>query len=238
MIKWEDFANQFHPSWHSWAKGVITSQRFDKDFEEIKKESRSGIRVIPGGSTNNLFRCFRETPMDQMRVVVMGLSPYNGLYNGKDIADGLALSCSNTGHEQPSLKKWYDAMERGYGENVERDPDLKYLAQRGVLLYNVSLTTPQGESDTHVKHWRFFTEELVKGPISSMACPIIALGKVAQEAAYDALPWQKVYELDHPAYSARKMEQWKGEHAFKEIEMLLQSSGKPFSWIKLKKHAF
>ena len=233
MIKWDDFKDQFHESWWKWIQPIIESSKFSEDFEMLKKEGKAG-KVIPSSASDNLFRVFRETSYEDMVVVVVGLSPYNSYLGDVEIADGLAMSCSNTNKEQPTLTKWYDAMEVEFGKSIERDPNLLYLAKRGALLYNISLTTGYKQATSHLHIWEHFSKELFTNAISASGVPIITLGKEADKVGGWVLPWQRHYSLKHPAYASYAKIPWDSEGVFAAVEKELLGNGIHFKWIKEK----
>lgn len=229
-LVWDNFAPQFDESWHQWVKPIITSVPFAQDFAKLREKGKTQ-RIIPSSSSNNLFRIFREVKFTDLRVVVVGLSPYNILMNGNEVADGIAMSCSITGKEQPTLTQWYNAMEKEFGSNIVREPDLSYLCQRGVFLYNKSLTTPMGDATDHLDIWEYFTERLFKTAISHSDVPVITLGKEAAKVTQHLLPWQEKYKLKHPASAAYSKTDWSSEDAFRQVKHNLDKKGIPFSWV-------
>jgi len=232
-MKFELFKNQFHESWHKWVQPIIENPKFDEGFSMIKNFAKTG-KVIPSYQTNNLFRIFREVPFDKVKTVVVGLSPYNIYVNNKEVADGIAISCSSTGVEQPTLTQWYDAMTSVYGKNIIRDPDLKYLCEQGVFLYNYSLTCEYKDATSHIPAWEFFSTQLFKTAISNLEVPVIMLGKEAAKVESHLMPWQKTFVLKHPAWASYNKTQWSDEGAFEEVKKHIQDKNIPFSWVKYK----
>lgn len=232
-LAWEDFADQFDESWHKWVKPIITDHKFYQDFQLLKKLGQNG-KVIPSRQSNNLFRVFREVPYDKMKAVVVGLSPYNLIINNREVADGIALSCSNTGKEQPSLTQWYNAMEKEFGDGVVRDTDLSYLCKEGVLMYNYSLTAGWKDATGHIPVWEWFTSELFRTAISDSDVPVITLGKEAAKVLLNCVPWQKVITLKHPASASYSKTNWDSEGAFKEVKDFLAVKGVELNWVKFK----
>ena len=229
MIKWEHWQDQFDESWHKWVKPLITSPKFDKDFSNIKEYAKQGHIVLPSSGSNNLFRVFREVKYEDVKVAVVGLSPYNKKVGHTEIADGLAMSCSSTGNLQPTLEKWYDALEREVGK-VEKRADLKYLAEEGVFLYNYALTCGLGDPDVHVDYWEWFSKELFRTAISEKDVPVITMGKVAAEVLGQIMPWQPYWELEHPSYAARQQRAWDNKNCFTESKVIINKKGLPFTW--------
>lgn len=233
---WELFENQFDVSWHKWVKPIVTSQAFYESFQELKKRGKTA-KVFPSSSSNNLFRVFREVKFEDVNVVIVGLSPYNTVVNGKEVADGLALSCSNTMEEQPSLKKWYDNMEKQY-KNIVRDPDLSYLCKEGVMLYNYSLTAEEGNPTGHIGIWEYFSNTLFNTAISKLEVPVISLGKEADRIQQYVMPWQPYFNIEHPARASYMKRDWETNGVFPAVKLLMDQKNIPFSWVKYSKTDF
>jgi uracil DNA glycosylase len=238
MLKWEHFENQFDSSWHKWVKPIIENQKFYEDFSKLKELSKNQ-KVIPSSKSGNLFRIFREVPFDKMIVAVVGLSPYNVYAEGGiEVADGIALSCSNTGKEQPTLTQWYNAMETEFGKSIEREPDLSYLTKQGIFMYNYSLTCGFKDATGHIPVWEWFSKELFRTAISHAEVPVITLGKEAAKVIDSTLPWQKVFELQHPAAASYAKTTWDSKRAFTEVKKHLADKGIYFNWTITKQNKF
>ena len=77
----------------------------------------------------NIFHAFDMTPMDKVKVVILGQDPYHE----PNQAHGLAFSvlCDKL---PPSLVNIYKEMENDLGIKINQDGNLDYLAKQGVLL--------------------------------------------------------------------------------------------------------
>ena len=140
-MNWEKFKDQFHESWHAKMQPFIESKECDGIYEFLKKESRRGKMIAPLSS--NTFRAFKETPFDNIKVVMLGMCPYHTAKFGTCVADGLLMGCSITNSLQPSLEKFYEGLEQELNPDYKFDetPDVSYLAKQGVLMLNAALTT-------------------------------------------------------------------------------------------------
>ncbi len=178
-MQWEKFKDQFHESWHAKVRPFIESEQCDKIYEFLKKESKRGKKIAPLSS--NVFRAFRETSLDNLKVVMMGMCPYHTSIGGEYVADGLLMGCSITGKLQPSLEQFYKAIERELYEDVkhEKTPDVRYLASQGVLMLNAALTTEINKAGSHIALWEPFTRYLFENVLDTAGVPIIFLGKDA-----------------------------------------------------------
>ena len=102
---WDKFKDYFHESWHESIRPFIESKQCDEIYAYLKAESRRGKKIAPLSS--DTYRCFKETPLDKMKVVLLGMCPYHTQFNGVPVADGLLMGCSTTGKLQPSLEQFY-----------------------------------------------------------------------------------------------------------------------------------
>lgn len=200
----------------------------NKIFEFLKSESRSGKTIAP--ISDNTFRCFKETPLENLKVVMMGMCPYHTIVNGKMVADGLLMSCSNhNNYLAPSLVQFYNAVEEEFNNGLclpcIRTGDLSYLSRQGVLMFNAALTTEINIAKAHQNIWEPFTEHIMK-IVNMRDIPVIFLGKEAQKFSFDSY---RHFKISHPAsvcYRAQK-ENWSSEGVFKKVNKLLD---KPIIW--------
>ena len=106
----------------------------------------------------NIFHALTITPLDSVKVVILGQDPYHE----PNQAHGLAFSvlCKKL---PPSLVNIYKEMENDLGVKVNQDGNLDYLARQGVLLLNTSLTVREHLANSHSKKgWEIFTDNIIK----------------------------------------------------------------------------
>lgn len=225
-LNWESF----EPAFGRWAplfKPFFLSGGFDPIYKRLKEDSGRGIKIAP--LSGNVFRCFQETPPEEVRVILMGLCPYHTFWDSTPVADGLALSCSVTGRLQPSLEMFYTALECEFKEcvhlNYIKTPDLTYLARRGVLLLNAALTTPRNKPGAHLPLWDAFMRYFFQETILTNAMPIILLGKEAQKLERHIQPFSWVLKTSHPASAAYSgVGEWDPEGVFKKANKILKDT--------------
>ncbi len=230
---WETFKDQFHESWHDKIRPFIESKECDEIYSFLKKEGRRGKQIAPLSSET--FRCFRETSYDELKLIMLGASPYHTFRNGKPVADGLLMSCSVTGKLQPSLDQFYEAMQREVykGEEIYREPDLSYLAHQGILLLNASLTTEMNKPSSHIRIWEPFMKYLFLNVLDTTGAPILYLGKDAAKYKKWAAPFTWTFEVSHPASAAYSGTIWDSEGVFIKINTLLKNNnGYTINWSK------
>jgi uracil-DNA glycosylase len=179
-MNWEKFKHHFHESWHDVMRNFIESEECDKIYEFLKTEGRRGKKIAP--LSFDTYKCFQETPLDKMKVVILGMCPYHTLFNGFPVADGLLMGCSTTGKLQPSLEQFYNALEEdlynGLNLRIHKHPDVTYLAKQGVLMWNAALTTEINKAGSHMKLWEPFTKYVFENAIAPSRVPVVFLGKI------------------------------------------------------------
>lgn len=232
-MNWDKFKPYFHESWHVCMQPFIESEECDKIYEFLKKEGRRGKKIAPLSS--NTYRCFMETPLDEMKVVILGLCPYHSAIYGEPVADGLLMGCSITNKLQPSLDQFYNAVEKDVynGLNLKRHKhaDVSYLSQQGVLMLNAALTTEINKAGSHLAIWEPFTKYLFTEVIGPSMVPVVFLGKEASKFKRFMYPMTWMFELSHPASASYKNTEWDCEKAFSKVNRILIDSKKgPIDW--------
>ena len=225
-MDFKKFENLFHESWHDKMRPFIESEECDNIYKFLKAESQRGKKIAP--LSVNVYRCFLETPLDELKLVILGMCPYHTLKNEMPVADGLALSCSVTGYLQPSLDQFYNAIEKelygGMCLDCEKNPDLTYLAKQGVLLLNAALTTEINKAGSHLELWEPFTKYVFENILSTAGVPIIYLGKEAAKFERYSSPFSWNFPVSHPAAAAYKNTDWDSEGVFRKAADVLRSN--------------
>jgi len=233
-MKWEKFQNQFHESWHRFMQPFIESEECDNIYKTLKAESARGKKIAPLSA--NVYRCFKETPFDDLKVVIMGMCPYHTLKDGSPIADGLLMGCSTTNVLQPSLQQFYDGIERelydGLELNVFKNPDVSYLANQGVLMFNAALTTEANKAGSHIALWEPFTKYVFEQILTYTGAPIIFLGKDAARYERCIPPFSWAFSVTHPASASYKNSEWNTEGVFTKVNKILKdNNGFEIKWL-------
>ena len=155
-MNWEKFKDNFHESWHAKMQPFIESEACDEIYAFLKKEAGRGKKIAPLSS--NVWRAFKETPLTDLKVVMIGMCPYHTAKNGIPVADGLLMGCSVTQQLQPSLEKFYGGLEKelanGLDLRMPKSPDVSYLTRQGVLMLNAALTTEINKAGSHIEVWK------------------------------------------------------------------------------------
>ena len=233
-MNWDKFKDHFHESWHEVMKPFVESEECDTMYAHLKSESRRGKKIAPFAS--DTYRCFRETPLNEMKVVLLGMCPYHTLFDGLPVADGLLMGCSVTGRLQPSLEQFYNALEQdlynGLNLRAHKHPDVSYLAHQGVLMLNAALTTEINKAGSHLKIWEPFIKHVFENAIAPSGVPVVFLGKEASKFKRYMAPLTWSFELSHPASAAYKNVQWSSEKVFSKLNrMMIDEKKQLISWM-------
>lgn len=142
-------------------------------------EKAAGKAVLPRGS--DWFRALDLTPLDRVRVVILGQDPYHG----PGQAHGLCLSVQPGVRVPPSLRNIYKELHSDL--NIPPAPHgfLEHWAKQGVLLLNSVLTVEQGRAAAHQgKGWEQFTDAVVR-LVNASETPVVFMlwGAYAQRKA-------------------------------------------------------
>jgi uracil-DNA glycosylase len=115
------------------------------------------------------FRALELTPLDKVRVVILGQDPYHG----PGQAHGLSFSVPSGVRPPPSLVNIYKELESDLG--IRRPPHgfLEHWAKQGVLLLNSVLTVEMAKAASHSrKGWEQFTDAIV-GRVNDKSDPVV-----------------------------------------------------------------
>jgi len=157
---------------------------FDQPYMgELKRfllaERDAGKRIFPAGA--NWFRALDLTPLDKVKVVILGQDPYHG----PGQAHGLCFSVPEGVRPPPSLVNIYKELESDLG--IRRPPHgfLEHWATQGVLLLNSVLTVEMGMAASHRdRGWERFTDAVVQ-LVNDKPQPVVFMlwGSYAQKKA-------------------------------------------------------
>ena len=121
----------------------------------VGAEIDAGKNVYP--SNDNIFRALELTPIDTVKIVILGQDPYHGAGQ----AHGLAFSVQRDVKVPPSLRNIYKELNADIGMDIPDHGFLEGWAKQGVLLLNTTLTVEGGKPASHQgKGWEEFTDRL------------------------------------------------------------------------------
>ncbi|TDX30894.1 uracil-DNA glycosylase [Modicisalibacter xianhensis] len=196
-----------------------------RDFLAAEKQARKVI--YPHSS--NWFRAFELTPLDQVRVVILGQDPYHG----PGQAHGLCFSVRPGVPTPPSLQNIYKELVQDVGFTSVDHGFLESWARQGVLLLNSVLTVEQGNAGAHRNRgWETFTDRAIQ-VINEHCRNVVFLlwGSYAQKkASFVDRERHLVLHAPHPSpLSAHRG--FFGQHHFSRANDFLEAKGRgPIDW--------
>ena len=144
------------PSWQAALEPVLQSAESRKLGGWLRAEEDAGKTVYP--PRGQRLNALALTPLDQVRVVILGQDPYHG----PGQAHGLAFSVQDGVKVPPSLVNIYKELESDLGIPRRDHGNLSGWARQGVLLLNNTLTVEAGQAGSHAgRGWDAITDAAV-----------------------------------------------------------------------------
>jgi uracil-DNA glycosylase len=149
-------AEQIPESWRVALEPVLQSAESRRLGGWLQREEASGRTVYP--PRGQRLRALELTPLDEVRVVILGQDPYHG----PGQAHGLCFSVPDGVQVPPSLVNIYKELESDLAVARRPSGNLEHWARQGVLLLNNSLTVEAGKAGSHAgKGWDAITDAAV-----------------------------------------------------------------------------
>ncbi len=214
-------------SWQQWLDAEFEAPYMQslRDFLAAEKAARKVI--YPHSS--EWFRAFELTPLDKVKVVILGQDPYHG----PGQAHGLCFSVKPGVRIPPSLVNIYKELQADVGFRPVDHGNLESWARQGVLLLNTSLTVEQGSAGSHRgRGWETFTDRAI-ATVSEHAEPSVFLlwgSPARKKKALIDTSRHLVLESPHPSpLSAHRG--FFGNHHFSRANAFLVEHGRrPIQW--------
>jgi len=189
-------AVEIHKSW----KDVLNAE-FEKDyFKSLVKflKEREGRSAVIYPPESDIFNAYNLTPIDNVKVVVLGQDPYHGAGE----AHGLCFSVQDGVRIPPSLRNIFKELQSDLVLPIPTNGNLTKWAQNGVFLLNTILTVEHKSPASHKnKGWESFTDATIKAISNHKKGVVFILwGKLAQskKVLIDTTK-HLILEAPHPA---------------------------------------
>jgi uracil-DNA glycosylase len=148
---------QLHPSWLEHLKEEFQKEymlNLKKKLLELKNKK---IIFYPQG--DKIFNAFNLTPLNNVKVVILGQDPYHG----PNQAHGLCFSVPQSVKPPPSLVNIFKELESDTGKKRNyHDGNLEHWARQGVFLLNTTLTVEKSKPLSHRDYgWSEFTDRVI-----------------------------------------------------------------------------
>lgn len=218
---------ELHQSWLNHLQIEFDSDYMVQLREFLSAEKSNGKQVYP--PTSQWFYALDKTPLNKVRVVILGQDPYHG----EGQAHGLCFSVQRGIRTPPSLINIYKELHNDLNIEPAAHGDLTSWAEQGVLLLNSVLTVEAGNAGSHQKRgWERFTDEIIRLVAErDQSTVFIQWGAYAQKkAAFVDQTKHLVLKSVHPSpLSAHRG--FFGSKPFSKTNEFLRANGQsPINW--------
>lgn len=144
------------PSWQPVLEPALATPEARRLGGWLRAEEAAGKTVFPPRGMR--LRALELTPLDEVRVVILGQDPYHG----PGQAHGLCFSVPEGVRAPPSLVNIYKELQSDLGVAAPGHGNLEHWARQGVLLLNNTLTVEAHKAGSHArKGWDAITDACV-----------------------------------------------------------------------------
>ena len=148
---------KLEPSWLDRLGGEFEQPYMQSLKAFLRAEKDAGKVIFPPG--REMFAAFDHTPVDRVRVVILGQDPYHG----PGQAHGLCFSVRPGVSLPPSLVNIYRELEQDLAIQMPAHGCLTAWADQGVLLLNSVLSVERGNAASHQgQGWEQFTDRAIE----------------------------------------------------------------------------
>lgn len=165
--------------WRAVLMPVLRADPTQKLLRFLDTEEQAGKRIFPLKSDR--FAAFSLTPLELVKVVILGQDPYHGAGQ----AHGLAFSVPQGVKIPPSLRNIHKEIATDCGVRPSVSGNLDHWARQGVLLLNTSLSVEEGRAGSHARlGWEAVTDAAVAAVAAKPEpCVFLLWGAHAQRKA-------------------------------------------------------
>ena len=217
-------------TWSEFFKEIQNEEFCETLNKFLNKEYQDHICYPP---RELLFNAFKLTPLDKVKVVIVGQDPYHE----PGQAMGLSFSVPATVKVPPSLINIYKEIADEYDTTIDMSSgDLTYLAKQGVLLLNSILSVREHQPMSHnIKEYEMFFNDVLE-VLDKQHHPIVFMLWGSSARKLKKLlhnPSHLILESVHPSPLAANHGGWfKNNHFRLANEYLKKNKIKPVDWIR------
>ncbi len=147
---------QLDESWKYSLSDFLLGAKMDALKNFLIEEKKADKVIYP--PNHLIFNALNTTPLDQVKVVILGQDPYHG----PNQAHGLSFSVQKGVALPPSLRNIFHELQSDLGVPIPKHGNLTHWAEQGVLLLNAVLTVEAGQPTSHQKRgWEEFTDHVI-----------------------------------------------------------------------------
>ncbi|MEC7118424.1 MAG: uracil-DNA glycosylase [Pseudomonadota bacterium] len=215
-------------SWKNALSDHLVSDSFQTLRQFLKQQQEAGQVIYPVGSM--IFNAFERTPLEQVKVVILGQDPYHGPRQ----ANGLAFSVQRSIPIPPSLRNIFHELSTDLGIKLANHGDLTRWADQGVLLLNSVLTVTAGQPTSHQgQGWERFTDAVIDVINQQTEKTVFILWGAYAQKKGQRIDTERhlVLKAAHPSPLAANRGGFFGCRVFSKTNQYLQQHGKqPIQW--------
>lgn len=194
----------------------------------VEQERAAGKVIYP--PAQDVFNAFKHTPLNQVKVVMLGQDPYHGPKQ----AHGLCFSVLPGVKVPPSLRNMYKELTNDIAGFTAPDHGcLTAWAEQGVLMMNTVLTVEAGKAHSHAKlGWETFTDKVIQTVNEQCEGVIFLLwGSHAQKKGAAIDPNRHhILTAAHPSPLSAYRGFFGCQHFSKTNKLLEQQGKTPINW--------
>ena len=215
--------------WDTFLHNELQQPYMQKTLNAVENRRAQGVAVYPPESL--VFNAFNVTPLNDIRVVILGQDPYHG----EGQAHGLCFSVlPEVKKLPPSLKNMYKELATDIeGFVIPEHGYLQSWAEQGVFLLNTVLTVEQGQAHSH-KHlgWEQFTDNVIAHINANCDGVVFILwGAHAQKKGKGIDSTRhSILSGPHPSPLSAHRGFFGCKHFSRTNELLLAQGKKPINW--------
>jgi uracil-DNA glycosylase len=195
LLRWDPEHWPVSPDWQPVVSRFLNSPPAQHLGRFVQDRLAQGATVYPPQP----FRALELTPLERVKVVILGQDPYHG----PGQAQGLAFSVAPGVKLPPSLRNIFKEIARDAGDVAAQIPvngSLDAWARQGVLLLNTCLTVEQGQPASHAKQgWEVLTDAIIQAVVSCHRPIVSMLWGAHAQAKLDLLLHPAVQPMGGPA---------------------------------------
>lgn len=215
-------------TWQAFIEQQSRQPYYQQLIAFVEQERRAGKVIYPPKEA--VFNAFNTTPLEQVRVVLIGQDPYHG----PSQAHGLCFSVKRGIKPPPSLANMYKELVNDIPSfHIPNHGDLTQWAKQGMLMLNTVLTVEQGQAHSHAKAgWEIFTTQALT-LLNAQERPIIFVlwgSHAIKKGAVITAPQHHILSGPHPSPLSAYRGFFGCGH-FSKVNQLLMAQGEaPIEW--------
>lgn len=216
-----------HPSWLTHLTAEFDQPYMQQLKQFLLHEKTAGKIIYP--ASNNIFNAFNSTPLNQVKVVIIGQDPYHG----PNQAHGLCFSVQKGIQIPPSLQNIFKEQQRDLGLPIPLHGCLQSWADQGVLLLNATLTVEQAKAGSHQgKGWETFSDKAIDLVSKHNNAVVFMLWGSYAQKKIDLIDTQKhlILKAPHPSPLSAHRGFIGCGHFSRANDYLIKTNRAPINW--------